>query len=92
MNEAKISNVFCPTYILHGKKDGLIPHSHGARLSRRCGGRTLLFLSKGMKHNSMHIRIDLLETLDQFFTCVDRAKLQEREIKYDIDYEAIDTE
>jgi len=37
VNIEAIKNVRCPTLIIHGKSDRIIPHSHGEELFKKCG-------------------------------------------------------
>ena len=65
-----IRQVECPTFILHGEKDKLIPPSHARQLCKNCGGPTCLLLPKNMDHNTFHIREDLCKPLKQFLGAV----------------------
>merc|ERR1719384_658969 len=51
-NIALIGNVSCPTLIIHGEKDSLIPPSHSVALFKHCRARKLLITPPGMEHNT----------------------------------------
>ena len=50
-NETKIQSVECPTFIVHGMKDNLIPYSHSKTLHNNCGGPCSLLLPASIDHN-----------------------------------------
>eukprot|EP00351_Strombidinopsis_sp_SopsisLIS2011_P005931 CAMPEP_0116873754 /NCGR_PEP_ID=MMETSP0463-20121206/5040_1 /TAXON_ID=181622 /ORGANISM="Strombidinopsis sp, Strain SopsisLIS2011" /LENGTH=131 /DNA_ID=CAMNT_0004516363 /DNA_START=1316 /DNA_END=1711 /DNA_ORIENTATION=- len=41
----------CPVFLLHGKKDTLIPPSHSIELNRVCPTESLLWMPEDMDHN-----------------------------------------
>lgn len=65
-----IKQVTCPTFILHGEKDKLIPPSHSQLLCKNCAGPTCLLRPKKMDHNSFNIKEDLCKPLRQFLGAV----------------------
>lgn len=65
-----IKQVTCPTFILHGEKDKLIPPSHSQLLCKHCAGPTCLLKPKKMDHNSFSIKDDLCKPLRQFLGAV----------------------
>ena len=55
-NAAKIARVSCPTLIIHGQRDHLIPASEGRFLYRRCGARDKrLVIIPGADHNDLFV-------------------------------------
>ena len=59
--------VKCPTFILHGQKDKLIPYSHAQELHELCGGPSNLYLPPEMDHNEFDYIDDLIHPLLKFF-------------------------
>lgn len=52
-NDRLIQNVSCPTLLIHGRHDRLIPTEHSVRLFEKCRGhRKLLVTPDDMRHNS----------------------------------------
>ena len=58
-----IKEVTCPTFLIHGQKDNLIPFSHSEELHAACQGPCSLILPKEMDHNEF----DFFEDLSQPF-------------------------
>jgi pimeloyl-ACP methyl ester carboxylesterase len=50
-NHEKMSRVTCPTFIVHGRKDNLIPYAHSQALHDSCSGPCSLVLPPDMDHN-----------------------------------------
>lgn len=46
-----IEKVKCPTLLIHGQADDLIPQSHAIQLHQNCGGPSKLIMPAGMTHN-----------------------------------------
>lgn len=61
-----IKKVECPTFILHGMKDQLVPYKHAQELCDKCAGPTFLLLPKNMDHNSFSYYDDLYKPFAQF--------------------------
>jgi pimeloyl-ACP methyl ester carboxylesterase len=59
-------SVSCPTFILHGQQDGLIPCSQAQELRQRCGGPCTLISPRDMDHNEFDYLHDLLVPLGAF--------------------------
>jgi pimeloyl-ACP methyl ester carboxylesterase len=47
---AQLSGITCPTLVLHGKADPLVPFEHGEDVARRVGGARLVGID-GMGHD-----------------------------------------
>ncbi|CDW83543.1 UNKNOWN [Stylonychia lemnae] len=62
-----IKKVSCPTLIVHGQSDQLIPFSHSQHLHINCGGPSKLIMPKRMTHNEFDLQKDLFEPIKQFF-------------------------
>lgn len=62
--------VHCPTFILHGQKDTLIPYTNAQRLHEQVAGPTMLILPEKMDHNDFDFFDDLALPLANFlFQC-----------------------
>eukprot|EP00826_Nyctotherus_ovalis_P017207 TRINITY_DN15048_c0_g1_i1.p1 TRINITY_DN15048_c0_g1~~TRINITY_DN15048_c0_g1_i1.p1 ORF type:complete len:306 (+),score=85.10 TRINITY_DN15048_c0_g1_i1:168-1085(+) len=62
-----IKYVQCPLFILHGKKDMLIPYTHSLELRQNYRGKDcLLKLSEKMDHNEFHFLNDFIIPLKEF--------------------------
>lgn len=55
--------VKCPTFIVHGQKDGLIPYEHAQELHDKCSGQSFLVLPLEMTHNDFDFYSDLIRPL-----------------------------
>lgn len=58
--------VKCPTFIVHGQKDTLIPYDHAQQLNDSCGGQTYLVMPTEMTHNDFDFYQDLIKPIFQF--------------------------
>ncbi len=54
-----IKKVKCPTFIIHGKKDRLIPYIHSIELLNNCGGIVDMNLPEQMTHNDFNVALDI---------------------------------
>ena len=61
-----ISKVTCPTFLIHGQRDKLIPYKNSQELHERCGGPSTLILPKEMDHNEFDFFEDLSLPFSQF--------------------------
>mmetsp|Transcript_13593 Transcript_13593/g.25663 ORF Transcript_13593/g.25663 Transcript_13593/m.25663 type:complete len:289 (-) Transcript_13593:41-907(-) len=59
-------SIRCPTFILHGQKDTLIPYSNAQRLHEHVAGPTMLILPEKMDHNEFDFFDDLALPLANF--------------------------
>jgi fermentation-respiration switch protein FrsA (DUF1100 family) len=69
VNRTKVQTVKCPTLIIHGRNDTLIPCSHSQELFSRCTSTTQvkLVMPQNMTHNSFgDIYSDLLVPIKDF--------------------------
>lgn len=60
--------IICPTFIVHGQKDTLIPYSHAQKLHEQCAGLCYLHLPEEMDHNNFDYYQDLLLPIATFWT------------------------
>ena len=65
-NLETIKSVSCPSLIIHGQRDKLIPFSHSVELSKNCGGPFDLVFPENMNHNDFGVYEDLIEPLFNF--------------------------
>jgi fermentation-respiration switch protein FrsA (DUF1100 family) len=65
-NIESISKVTCPTFILHGMKDTLVPYTHSQVLCDSCGGPSFLLLPENMDHNNLEVVGDFIAPLSEF--------------------------
>jgi len=65
-NIDNIKNVTCPTLIIHGQKDELVPYTHSLDLSKNCGGPFDLVFPEEMDHNDFNPHEDFLEPIHSF--------------------------
>eukprot|EP00357_Protocruzia_adherens_P003691 CAMPEP_0115017390 /NCGR_PEP_ID=MMETSP0216-20121206/28091_1 /TAXON_ID=223996 /ORGANISM="Protocruzia adherens, Strain Boccale" /LENGTH=293 /DNA_ID=CAMNT_0002388203 /DNA_START=357 /DNA_END=1238 /DNA_ORIENTATION=- len=66
-NERNIENVNCPTFIVHGKNDALIPWTHSVQLTRKCPGNCTLYAPDEMDHCRIDVTEDLAIPMARFF-------------------------
>ena len=67
-NFEMMAKVKCPTFILHGERDTVIPAEHARRLSDLCRGPTCLVVSESMDHNSFDFEAEFAAPLLEFFS------------------------
>jgi pimeloyl-ACP methyl ester carboxylesterase len=65
-NLEHISRVTCPTFIVHGLKDRLIPFKHAQQLYNKCRGLCELVLPKDMDHIEFDFSEDFTVPLIEF--------------------------
>mmetsp|Transcript_9693 Transcript_9693/g.14755 ORF Transcript_9693/g.14755 Transcript_9693/m.14755 type:complete len:270 (+) Transcript_9693:987-1796(+) len=65
-NLAKIKDVRCPTFLVHGMKDNLIPYSHSKALHEECGGPCSIVIPSKMDHNNFDFIEDLITPFYHF--------------------------
>jgi fermentation-respiration switch protein FrsA (DUF1100 family) len=62
-NLTAIREVRCPTLLIHGQQDNIIPESHAIELHRNCGGPSKLIMPKLMTHNEYNVLLDLVKPI-----------------------------
>jgi len=65
-NKKCIAKVKCPVFMVHGKRDDVVPCEHSIELSQEIKGHYKLCLSESMNHNSMNFCEDILIPLKVF--------------------------
>lgn len=63
-----MEKIQCPTLIIHGKSDDLIPWSHSLDLINKCKCAAKLVTPHEMKHNNFDIVKDLIVHIKEFFS------------------------
>lgn len=66
-NLSAIKKARCPTLIIHGQADKLIPESHSVELHKSCGGPSKLIMPQYMTHNDFDLNSDIVKPIHQFF-------------------------
>lgn len=66
-NSKLIERVRCPTLIIHGQADNVIPESHAIELHQNCGAPSKLIMPAGMTHNEWDMQKDIIKPMEQFF-------------------------
>ena len=56
----------CPTFLVHGIRDKLVPYSHSQKLHEDCAGPCALFLPPKMEHNRFDYCDDLVLPMSTF--------------------------
>jgi fermentation-respiration switch protein FrsA (DUF1100 family) len=64
----------CPLFLLHGKKDSLIPCTHSEELFDNCSQPCYLHHPLDMDHNEFMIEDDLIAPITAFVNQVQRRK------------------
>ena len=59
--------VTCPTFIVHGEKDVMIPVKHAHELQERCFGPCTFVSPANMTHNRFDVYDDVISPLKTFF-------------------------
>ena len=68
-NINQVARARCPTFILHGHQDEVIPFHHGQELNEAAIGEPKVFIERPhMTHNDYNLNRDLLRPLKDFFT------------------------
>ena len=80
-NTDMMKDVKCPMFILHGKKDNLIPVSHSEELFDNLGqSPAYLHLPDSMDHNEFQIDEDLINPIKAFLRKLDERDLLKAQI------------
>lgn len=65
-NIENIKHITCPTFLVHGKKDRLIPYTHSQLLQEACAGPCSLFIPSEMDHDRFDYCDDLVLPISAF--------------------------
>jgi len=65
-NLSRMDRVSCPTFILHGQQDKLIPIEQAYQLKDKCAGPTFFLSPPNMTHNDFDFYEDLIRPLMRF--------------------------
>jgi pimeloyl-ACP methyl ester carboxylesterase len=65
-NYEMMGKVKCPTFILHGEQDRVIPIEHSRTLSSICKGETCLIVSETMDHSWFDFELEFMNPLKEF--------------------------
>lgn len=86
----------CPVFIVHGKKDTLIPCAHSEELFAACGQPCYLHMPHQMDHNEFLMDEDLIQPINAFLNQVEKRKKligqvakSHRPYRSDADYQEI---
>jgi abhydrolase domain-containing protein 17 len=60
--------ITCPTFLVHGVKDNVIPYNHSQKLHEVCKGPSSLFLPTNMTHNNFDYCDDLILPIATFLS------------------------
>lgn len=68
-NQEHIQKVYCPTLILHGKKDDLINYKHSQKLAKKHGApvQAQLRLMENMRHNNFNMYLEVVNPIFDFW-------------------------
>lgn len=78
-NLSRMDRVTCPTFIVHGQKDKLIPISHAQALRDACNGPKYFLDPPDMTHNDFDFYDDLIRPLMRFLCQVNILQTYEEE-------------
>jgi abhydrolase domain-containing protein 17 len=65
-NIENIRNITCPTFLVHGKMDKLIPYTHSQMLQEACSGPCSLYIPSEMDHDKFDYCDDLVLPISAF--------------------------
>lgn len=65
-NIDNMPHIRCPTFLVHGMKDSLVPYSQSQKLHELCGGPCALYLPPLMDHNRFDYCDDLVLPMSTF--------------------------
>ena len=86
-NLAWIQNVKAPVWLLHGKKDEIIPYQHSIRLKDHCKSFAVVTQRDDMTHNYFDLYYDLIENMEQF---INKINLKADRPSHFIDFKQFD--
>jgi hypothetical protein len=72
-NMERAKNIRCPTFVLHGLNDKMVPFTDSVDLIMYgfIKAKAHLFLREDMRHNKFEYEYDLIKPLKYFFMCHD---------------------
>lgn len=65
-NIDKMAEVRCPTFLIHGMRDTLIPYQQSQQLHQACGGPAAAIYPMEMDHNEFDYVEDLVQPFAKF--------------------------
>ena len=65
-NIQTVKEIVCPTMIIHGQKDTVVPYEHSVELHANCRGPSKLVLPPEMTHNEFAIKADIIDPISSF--------------------------
>lgn len=80
-----MDKVNCPTFILHGLRDRLIPIDHAYQLKERCAGPTFFLSPPNMTHNDFNFYDDLIRPLMRFLCQINILQNYDNDIDVDLE-------
>ena len=78
-NSDLMQHVTCPTLLIHGKKDTMIPWQHSLALFKKAGGPSSLMLSDEMTHDSFDFVEDLTQPVFFFLVQIGQMEASKEE-------------
>ncbi len=60
----------CPAFLIHGKKDTIVPYTHSTELWKHISSSSILNLPPNMDHNSFAFYDDFIKPLKYFFEVI----------------------
>lgn len=66
-NIDEMEKVECPCFLIHGKKDRIIPWEHSQDLFSKCKAPIAFNLSETMSHNTFKLITDIISPIKKFF-------------------------
>ena len=76
-----MEDVNCPLFILHGKKDNLIPFQHSEELYDACKAPVYLHMPSNMDHNEFLVDEDLIQPMKAFISKIEEREEQKNKIR-----------
>ena len=84
-NLSRMDQVTCPTFILHGMRDKLIPIDHAYQLKEKCAGPTFFLSPPNMTHNDFNFYDDLIRPLMRFLCQINILQTYEDDSDCDLE-------
>ena len=67
-NEENCKKIICPTLIIHGMQDALVPIEHSMALVSRCQNYCRLKIVETMTHTKFNFRNDFIRPVQEFIS------------------------